>query len=245
MKHALPLLLVTLFCLACTGKKVVETAQSELPASTAESASPSAPDESEVRFAEYKKKNLNYTVKEADFPYELKGLRDVHIVEALTGEYSINQTLSNYDVYGTDLGIVFDRGTELFIAFGDTFSEPHFSRNWRSNVLAVTTDHEPADGIRFDRMITSKVDKRAIELLNSRKQDNIEMTVIPTGGFSITSQDQDSLYLCFMSVRHWGEPGRWDCNYGGIARSTNGGQSWEKLPNLQWDGSLESPALHR
>jgi hypothetical protein len=82
-------------------------------------------------------------------------------------------------------------------------------------------------------MITNKVNSHAIEIIHSRKQDNIEMTVIPTGGFSIG----DDLYLCYMSVRHWGPPGRWYCNYGGIAKSVNNGQTWEKLADLQWEGS--------
>jgi hypothetical protein len=190
------------------------------------------PPAGELRFNEYKKKRLNYPPRGEDFPYNLKGLRDVRIVEALTGEYSINRTLSNYNVFGTDLGILFDRGEEIFIAFGDTFSGPDFAGDWRSNVLAVTTDRDASDGILFDRMISTKVSRNAIELLHSRKQDNIEMTVIPTGGFSIG----DTLYLCYMSVKHWGAAGKWDCNYGGIARSRNNGQTWEKLTDLSWDG---------
>jgi hypothetical protein len=39
-----------------------------------------------------------------------------------------------------------------------------------------------------------------------------------------------------MSVRHWGPPGQWDCSYGGIAKSVDKGQRWEKLADLQWDG---------
>ncbi|MDR2184356.1 MAG: DUF4185 domain-containing protein [Treponema sp.] len=90
------------------------------------------------------------------------------------------------------MGILFDRGEEIFIAFGDTFSGADFMGNWRSNVLAVTTDRDASDGILFDRMISTKINRHAIELLHSRKQDNIEMTVIPTGGFSLG----DTLSLC-------------------------------------------------
>jgi hypothetical protein len=205
------------------------------PASPAARAA--SPDAGELRFNEYRKKRLNYPLKGKDFSYHLKGLRDVHIVEALTGEYSINRTLSNYHVFGTDLGIIFDGGEEIFIAFGDTFSGPDFTGDWRSNVLAVTRDRDASDGILFDRMISTRVDRGqrsrpAIELLHARKQDNVEITVIPTGGFSTAG----ALYLCYMSVRRWGAAGEWDCNYGGIARSLNGGQTWEKLEDLRWDG---------
>jgi hypothetical protein len=191
-----------------------------------------AADAGEALFNEYRKKRLNYPVRGEDFPYNLKGLRDVHIVAALTGEYSINRTSSNYQVFGTDLGIIFDQGEEIYIAFGDTFSGPDFTGNWRSNVLAITRDRDASDGILFDRMVSTRVNRNAIELLHARKQDNVEMTVIPTGGFSTGG----ALYLCYMSVRHWGAAGEWDCNYGGIARSLNNGQTWEKLEDLRWDG---------
>ncbi|MDR3174582.1 MAG: DUF4185 domain-containing protein, partial [Treponema sp.] len=230
MKTAALLILGAVFCsLSCTKK--APSPAGAAPVSAAPVGEIPA-DAGELRFNEYKAKRLNYPLKGDGFPYNLKGLRDVRIVEALTGEYSINRTSSNYNVFGTDLGIIFDRGEEIFIAFGDTFSGADFKGDWRSNVLAVTADRDASDGILFDRMISTKVNRNAIELLHARKQDNIEMTVIPTGGFSIG----DTLYLCYMSVRHWGAAGEWDCNYGGIARSLNGGQTWEKLTNLQWDG---------
>ncbi|MDR0399319.1 MAG: DUF4185 domain-containing protein [Treponema sp.] len=230
VKQAALILGAALCFLSCRGKG----AESPGPA-PAEAAAPESPaaDPGEARFNEYRQKRLNYPARGKDFPYNLKGLRDVRIVEALTGEYSINRTFSNYHVFGTDLGIIFDKGEDLFIAFGDTFSGPDFSGDWRSNVLAVTRDRDASDGILFDRMISTRVNRRAIEILHSRKRDNLEMTVIPTGGFSIG----EALYLCYMSVRRWGPPGRWDCNYGGIARSLNNGQSWEKLEDLRWDGA--------
>jgi hypothetical protein len=228
VKPAALILSAALCCLSCRGKGT------EAPAPRPEEpAAPESPaDPGEARFNEYRQKRLNYPAKGGDFPYNLKGLRDVRIVEALTGEYSANRTFSNYHVFGTDLGIIFGGGEEIFIAFGDTFSGPGFTGDWRSNVLAVTRDRDASDGILFDRMISTRVNRRAIEILHSRKQDNIEMTVIPTGGFSAG----EALYLCYMSVRHWGPPGRWDCNYGGLARSLNNGQSWEKLEDLRWDG---------
>lgn len=221
-------------CLSCQGKKAEAPGlvPDPVPARPESPAADPALDPGEARFNEYKQKRLNYPVKGDDFPYNLKGLRDVRIVAALTGEYSINKTSGNYGVFGTDLGIIFDKGEEIFIAFGDTFSGPDFSGNWRSNVLAVTKDRDASDGILFDRMISTKVNRNAIEMLHARRQDNIEITVIPTGGFSIG----DTLYLCYMSVRHWGPPGRWDCNYGGIARSLDNGQTWEKLEDLHWEG---------
>ena len=190
------------------------------------------PDAGEIRLAEHMEKTLNYPPKDEDFPYSLKGLKDVRITGALTGEYSINKTRSNYGVNGTDIGLVFDRGDEIFFAFGDTFSKPSFGGDWRSNVLAVSSDRDASDGILFDRMISEKGKRTAKEIISSLKTDDGEKTTIPTGGFSVGEE----LYLCYMSVREWGEPGVWSCNYGGIAKSADSGDNWEKQTELQWDG---------
>jgi hypothetical protein len=38
-------------------------------------------------------------------------------------------------------------------------------------------------------------------------------------------------YLAYMSVRHFGSPGQWITNYGGIAYSDDDGQSWVEAPS--------------
>jgi hypothetical protein len=149
-----------------------------------------------------------------------------------TGEYSINQTKSKYKVGGTDLGISFNLEDKTYIAFGDTFVNEGMEGGWRSNVLAVTTDHDYTDGILFDNMVTRPGMKTAKELIPSRKTDNIEMTTIPTGGIAIGK----TLYMSYMSVRHWGVAGEWDCNYGSIAKSEDDGQNWKPLVALRWPG---------
>jgi photosystem II stability/assembly factor-like uncharacterized protein len=72
----------------------------------------------------------------------------------------------------------------------------------------------------------------AKELLSSQNRDNDEVTAIPTNGVAANG----ALRICFMSVRHWGAPGWWDCNYSRIARSTDIGQTWTKLWQPQWPG---------
>lgn len=165
----------------------------------------------------------------------LKGITNLRAIEMMTGEDSINKTRTNYNIAGCDLGIFIQHKDRVYLAFGDTFSgdgDNNMIRGWRSNTLAYTTDFNAADGIKFDGMIcNAKVkDKKAIELLSSQKLDNVEMTVIPTGGFS----SGNDMYIAFMSVKHWGQAGDWDVNYGGFAKSTDDGQSWQKLNNLKW-----------
>jgi hypothetical protein len=49
-----------------------------------------------------------------------------------------------------------------------------------------------------------------------------EITTIPTYGFAT----QKHLFLAFMSVHQWGEPGHWDVNYSSFAMSANNGATW-------------------
>ncbi|TSE00378.1 DUF4185 domain-containing protein [Skermania sp. ID1734] len=154
-----------------------------------------------------------------------------------TGAHSINRTDKRWQVNGTDLGIMWQSAPgEVAVAFGDTvgkgFHPPGgFGEDWRSNVLAFSTDKNLSDGMTFDRMVQ---DSRchAAELLGSRKLDNIEITTIPTSGFAIGNRQ----YMSYMSIRTWNSiPGTFYTNHGGIAYSDDHGQTWVKDPYAQWD----------
>jgi len=178
-------------------------------------------------------KNLTYApLNDPKDEYNLNIVKNIHMLAIETGEYSINHTKTNYGVGGTDLGISFNLGDKTYIAYGDTFMNEGMVDGWRSNVLAVTSDIDYTDGILFDTMVSKPGIKNAKELIPSRKVDNVEMTTIPTGGIAIG----ETLYMSFMSVRHWGTPGGWDCNYGSIAKSVDYGENWEVLTKLQWPG---------
>jgi hypothetical protein len=144
-----------------------------------------------------------------------------------TGPSSIGHTDIRWGVTGTDLGIMWtgSRGQTL-IAFGDTYG-PN-GGDWRSGTLASSTDRHLADGMRIDSFVTDRPG-HAGELLSSLKQDNVEMTKIPTGGVNIGGRD----YLSYMSVRHWGRPGDWTTNYAGIAVSDDDGRSWSDVPSAR------------
>ncbi|WP_206424217.1 DUF4185 domain-containing protein [Cohnella candidum] len=142
-----------------------------------------------------------------------------------------NHTNTNYDVGGTDLGIVWDKGGgQYFVAFGDTNNA---AGNWtRSNVLAISSDTNLADGLSFSTMIQD-TPGHAKEILSSQKVNNVEMTVIPTAGVTVGSRH----YIHYMSVNHWGDPGRWYTNYSGIAYSDDNGQTWTKSSTARWNNN--------
>ncbi|WP_245987469.1 DUF4185 domain-containing protein [Cohnella lupini] len=161
---------------------------------------------------------------------------DLGQVSQLTGADSPNKT-DKYALYGTDLGSMINAEDRTYFVFGDSFGErpPDMTGGggslWRSNTIAYTTDKDPADGITFDGMITDEIGL-AKELLPSVKVDYDEMTKIPTHGLYANG----SLYLYFMSVNHWGDPGKWDVNYAGVSKSTDNGQNWTQMESLKWPG---------
>ncbi|WP_202887061.1 DUF4185 domain-containing protein [Cohnella zeiphila] len=149
-----------------------------------------------------------------------------------------NQTAVNYNVGGTDLGIIWDKGGgQYFVAFGDTNDS---AGNWsRSNVLAISSDTNLANGLSFDTMIQSSPGY-AKEILSSKKINNDEMTVIPTAGVTVGSRS----YIHYMSVNHWGSSGRWYTNYSGIAYSDDNGQNWTKSPTVKWNNNTSTWDSH-
>jgi D-arabinan endo alpha-(1,5)-arabinofuranosidase len=160
-------------------------------------------------------------------------------VAALTGTQSINETEARYQVKGTDLGIMWtDERGQILTAFGDTFGtgwngfgsgspvDPA-TVDWRSNTLARSNDHNPANGMSFD-FVTDRTG-HAKELLSSLKQDGVEITKIPTGGVNVGGCD----YLAYMSVRKFTEPAHWITNYSGVAYSDDHGQTWKDVPGAR------------
>jgi hypothetical protein len=164
----------------------------------------------------------------------LTGVEDVEFVEWVTGPDSPNQTDKNYAVLGTDLGSMFDLNGTLYIAFGDTFGccRPAAGGGgggqWRYNVLGYSTDRNVEDGITLDGMIADK-NGRARAVLRKRFED---FTIIPTHGIAI----DDRIYLHYMAVKEWGEPGHWTLNRSGWGYSDDGGETWTQPADAIWEG---------
>ncbi|GAA3084770.1 hypothetical protein GCM10010530_08330 [Kribbella aluminosa] len=170
-------------------------------------------------------------------PFRLGGVEHLTKVAQLTGHDSMNHT-GAVEVAGQDLGSMFDADGRTWFVFGDTFGQREAGltggggTEWRSNTMAWTTDSNPADGITFGGYVTDDTGW-AKELIPGKKVDNDEMTIIPTYGFAANG----AMYLAYMSVRHWGDPGEWETNYAGLAKSTDHGQNWTTLDSPRWDGN--------
>lgn len=152
------------------------------------------------------------------------------LIAQITGPSpSITDTNKEWMVYGTDLGSSFMHNNEIVLVFGDTFAFD--GRFWRSNVLGFSSDDDPTDGVSIDRMITNQFG-HAIEILPSKKVDFDEMTVIPTYGISLNGR----MFLHYMSVSHWGNPGHWDLGRSGFAYSDDDGETWTYDADAVWPG---------
>jgi hypothetical protein len=142
-----------------------------------------------------------------------------------------NQTAKNYDVGGTDLGIMWAMSngkTGLF--FGDTFGSDWTmddnGKDWRSNVLAFANKQNLDKGLKFSGMAMSKDGKKARQIIYSPHETsgNGDYTAIPTGAIRINGVD----YVSYMDVKKWEESGQWKTNYSGMYKSVDDGKTWIK-----------------
>ncbi|ONM49631.1 DUF4185 domain-containing protein [Nocardia donostiensis] len=145
----------------------------------------------------------------------------------VTGMDSPNRT-HQVNVLGTDLGVMWDDGNgTLLTAFGDSagLGIPNLLAGsvwaWTSNVIFRSHTKDPSQGIFFDSVVPNP--------LPSPKIPGIEISLIPTAGIAVGGVQ----YLSLMSVRGWGDHGRWTTNFVTLAASGDGGQTWAQLPTTR------------
>lgn len=155
-------------------------------------------------------------------------------VAQATGIASANMT-QDVNMLGTDLGIMWDNGNgQILTAFGDSagLGIPNLLQgsiwSWRSNALVRSDDRDLADGMTFDSVVKDIVGQ-AKELVPSPKIPFVEISRIPTAGVSVGPNQ----FMSLMSVKNWGDPGRWETNYSGIAVSGDNGENWVARPETQ------------
>jgi hypothetical protein len=159
----------------------------------------------------------------------------------VTGERSVNRTGRRFGVYGTDLGICWDAGDgTVLVAFGDSYGEqwcgdgagpPH--ADWRWNFLARNRNADLTDGLSLDEVV-SREDGAAAQII-AGEPGRREHTVIPTSGICVGGQH----FLHYMSIREWGGPHGWRTNHGGIAHSSDGGNTWQRPESARWINRAE------
>lgn len=152
-------------------------------------------------------------------------------VSQATGLLSANRTQDN-NVLGTDLGIMWDNGNgQILTAFGDSagLGLPNLLNGslwaWRSNTLFRSSDGNLADGMTFDSTPRDFLGQSK-ELIPSPKIPFVEISRIPTAGVAVDGAQ----YMSLMSVKNWGDPGKWETNFSRLAVSTDNGENWAEVP---------------
>jgi hypothetical protein len=126
------------------------------------------------------------------------------------------------NVYGTDLGIMWVNGDNGLtqLAFGDTFSGPNMSGDWRSNVLLLSDDTNLSDGLSLINT------GPAFQFIPAARGEvyfiGSEVTNIPTAAVYANNNN----YVNYMSVKSWDTPGRWTTNYSAISQYDPATDKW-------------------
>ena len=159
------------------------------------------------------------------------------LIEEMTGRDAVTNTARRWQIEGTDLGIMWDDGNGgVLTAFGDTFGEwsgdGGGGSDWRSNVLLRSTDTDLGDGMSFDWALEDQPG-HAGEIVGSKKEPGVEQTTIPTAGISIDGRQ----FVSYMSVREWGDPGKWRTNFAQLIYSDDGGQTWTDDGAPRWENN--------
>lgn len=162
---------------------------------------------------------------------------------AVTHTSAPNFTAQRWDIYGTDLGFIWDAGRDgvgtprVFVMFGDTYGQgwtgpgPGPSdANWRKNTLTMSTNRNLEQGLLLDSAVTKPPNKDAVQVIKSRPRW-VELTVIPNSGITV-----DGVHVAqWMSIRSWNLPPRLISSHAGMAISTDDGLSWRRET---WWGNL-------
>lgn len=126
------------------------------------------------------------------------------------------------NVYGTDLGIMWFNGDNGLtqLAFGDTFSQPNMTGDWRSNVLLLSDDTNLTDGLSLINT------GPAFQFIPAARGEvffiGSEVTNIPTSAVYASNNN----YVNYMSVKSWDTPGRWTTNYSAISQYDPATDKW-------------------
>lgn len=132
-------------------------------------------------------------------------------------------------VYGTDLGIMWVNGDNGLtqVAFGDTFSGPNMTGDWRSNVLLLSDDTQLYDGLSL--IDTGYAGQFIPAARNQVFFIGSEVTNIPSAAVYANGKN----YVNYFSVKSWDTPGRWTTNYSAISMFVPGpnGGNWVLQPS--------------
>ena len=131
------------------------------------------------------------------------------------------------NVYGTDVGVMWFNGVngKTQLAFGDTFSGPNMTGNWRSNVLLLSDDTQLYNGLSL--INTGPANQFIPAARNQVFFIGSEVTNIPSAAVYANGEN----YVNYFSVKSWDTPGRWTTNYSAISQYNPSTDKWVLQPS--------------
>ena len=151
---------------------------------------------------------------------------------------SPNNTTDLYDVGGTDLGIMWSMGAnKVGIFFGDTNGKGFVPSekgggnggNWRSNVVAFSSDIALEDGLTISGMYLDGPATAGEVCAGAKDNPKVYQTSIPTSAIRVRGVD----YVHYMNIYEWaGKHGRWLTNFSSVYASEDGGATWNRREEL-------------
>lgn len=141
-----------------------------------------------------------------------------------------NRTDANWNLGGTDLGIIWEIADGKYgVLFGDSYGSdfrpsgggPGAASDWRSNVLAFSENTDLDMGLKFSSMLTDGHNaNRAVAIIE--RPNYYAFTPIPTAAIALNG-------VQYMHYMYWevGQTARADENYSSLYRSTDNGLHWE------------------
>lgn len=148
-----------------------------------------------------------------------------------------NNTCRDYDVCGTDLGIVWQmEGNKFGIFFGDTFGKDFIpykeggggsGGNWRSNVLAFSEDINLEDGLTISGMAMNNTGTSARKI--ALTTPGAYNTSIPTSAIRANNSD----YVHYMNIYNWeGQNFSWLTHHSSLFASYDDGKNWSRVETV-------------
>jgi hypothetical protein len=147
-----------------------------------------------------------------------------------------NRTDEQYNLGGADLGIIWDMENGAYgLFFGDSYGRnfvpvegggPGPAGDWRSNVLAFSTDTDLDDGLTFSGMaVDGNGNAREIAYSAKNTSGNGDYTSIPTAAIRADGVD----YLHYMNIRTWTG---WITNHSSLYASEDNGKTWKRCTQI-------------
>lgn len=177
-------------------------------------------------------------------------VQSVRVVEDLIG-YGRTE---RWGVWGTDLGIpVYSpMRKRMYFLFGDAYnfgksgsqfegekvSDQIDARTRRRGTIAgYITDFNLSNGIKWAGFLDQEDGSVRLLIPTNRRntQEKYERSKVSQGGIEIDG----ALYIFYESVRDWdpmstGFQRSWRVNYAGVVKSTDGGETFERVHDLSW-----------